>query len=106
MHNLNWARQTQQKHAELNEFLQQRAGVDVWGEHVIDAAMQHIERLEQSLTRYYVFGVDNFYPAGGMDDLILATSDLAEAKRVAANSSSDYTVVFDNFTGAEVKVKQ
>lgn len=40
----------QTKHGELNVFLQQRT-VDGWGEHVIDAAMTHIQKQEKEIER-------------------------------------------------------
>ena len=38
------------KHGELNTFLQERT-TEGWGEHVIDVAMQHIQKLESENQR-------------------------------------------------------
>lgn len=50
--------------------------------------------------RYLVFGFDEFYPAGGLYDL-LATCDTVEEAR-AYLGRNDFTQVVDSTTGEQV----
>ena len=43
---------------------------------------------------YYVFAGDNYYPAGGANDLVGFSEDLVEAIKIVAKGSWDWAHVY------------
>ncbi|HHI3608512.1 TPA: hypothetical protein QCU10_005841 [Bacillus anthracis] len=46
--------------------------------------------------RYWVFGIDQYYPVGGLDDVTFSSDSIEEAIEHAKTDTSDSVNVFDS----------
>ena len=58
--------------------------------------------MEEADKRYLAFGFDQYYPGGGMGDMIDSFDTIPEAIECIKNDSSDYNDVYDRIKGVVV----
>lgn len=59
---------------------------------------------KQEPKRYIVFAGYNYYPGGGMEDCILTTDDMEEARKAGAADRGDWAHVYDTQTGETIDI--
>ena len=57
---------------------------------------------EQIMYRFLLFSYAEYYPCGGLDDLILQFNTIEELKEVDTSDISDYIEVYDFKAGKEI----
>ena len=56
--------------------------------------------------KYIVFGFNNFYAIGGLEDIIGDFDDFEDAKKCETNSNRDCTEIIDRDTWEEVSIEK
>ena len=49
--------------------------------------------------RYMVFAYSDFYPAGGLSDVVDSFDNIEDAEKCFAECGCDYAIIFDRETG-------
>lgn len=55
--------------------------------------------------RYYVFGYKQYYPNGGIEDIVATFDNKKEAIKYAKKSTDNYVHILDRILGLWLKIK-
>ncbi len=62
--------------------------------------------MKEADKRYLAFGYDQYYPCGGMSDLIDSFDDIKDAINCVNADTSDWHEVYDRVKGVEIDIKK